>query len=84
MTEIRREMLHHSGVQLGDILFALFKRKRTIVRCAVVGIIAAAAVYFFLSACLTNHRPSCWCGMFWKEARLTRSRRRTLRPRPTT
>ncbi len=33
-------------MKLGDILFALFKRKRTIIVCAVVGIIAAAAVYF--------------------------------------
>ena len=46
MTEIRREPQHHSGVKLGDILFALFKRKRTIMVCAAVGIIAAAAVYF--------------------------------------
>jgi uncharacterized protein involved in exopolysaccharide biosynthesis/Mrp family chromosome partitioning ATPase len=46
MTEIRREPQHHSGVKLGDILFALFKRKRTIVGCAALGIIAAAAVYF--------------------------------------
>ena len=46
MVEIRREPQHHSGVKLGDILFALFKRKRTIVGCAAVGIIAAAAVYF--------------------------------------
>ena len=46
MAEIRREPQHHSGVKLGDILFALFKRKRTIAGCAAVGIIAAAAVYF--------------------------------------
>jgi uncharacterized protein involved in exopolysaccharide biosynthesis/Mrp family chromosome partitioning ATPase len=46
MTEIRREPQHHSGVKLGDILFALFKRKRTIMGCAALGIIAAAAVYF--------------------------------------
>jgi uncharacterized protein involved in exopolysaccharide biosynthesis/Mrp family chromosome partitioning ATPase len=46
MAEIRREPQHHSGVKLGDILFALFKRKRTIMGCAAVGIIAAAAVYF--------------------------------------
>jgi uncharacterized protein involved in exopolysaccharide biosynthesis/Mrp family chromosome partitioning ATPase len=46
MVEIRREPQHQSGVKLGDILFALFKRKRTIVGCAAVGIIAAAAVYF--------------------------------------
>src|SRR5438876_2693538 len=48
MAEIRREIQqHHSGIHLSDILFALFKRKRTIVLCAVVGIIAAAAFYFF-------------------------------------
>jgi len=46
MAEIRREPQHHSGVNLGDILFALFKGKRTIMGCAAVGIIAAAAVYF--------------------------------------
>jgi len=46
MAEIRRETQHHSAMKLGDILFALFKRKRTIIVCAVVGIIAAAAVYF--------------------------------------
>jgi uncharacterized protein involved in exopolysaccharide biosynthesis/Mrp family chromosome partitioning ATPase len=46
MAEIRRELQQHSGVKLGDIFFALFKRKRTIMVCAAVGIIAAAAVYF--------------------------------------
>jgi uncharacterized protein involved in exopolysaccharide biosynthesis/Mrp family chromosome partitioning ATPase len=46
MTEIRRETQHPSGMKLGDILFALFKRKKTIIVCAAVGIIAAAAVYF--------------------------------------
>jgi uncharacterized protein involved in exopolysaccharide biosynthesis/Mrp family chromosome partitioning ATPase len=47
MAEIRGEIQQHqSGIHLGDILFALFKRKRTIVGCAAVGIIAAAAVYF--------------------------------------
>jgi uncharacterized protein involved in exopolysaccharide biosynthesis/Mrp family chromosome partitioning ATPase len=46
MAEIRRETQPHSGVKLGDILFALFKRKRTISICAVAGIIAAGAVYF--------------------------------------
>ena len=46
MTEIRRETQQPSGMKLGDILFALFKRKRTIIVCAMVGIIAAAAVYF--------------------------------------
>jgi uncharacterized protein involved in exopolysaccharide biosynthesis/Mrp family chromosome partitioning ATPase len=46
MAEIRRELQHHSGTKLGDILFALFKRKKTIIVWAVVGILAAAAVYF--------------------------------------
>ena len=46
MAEIQRELQqHHSGIHLSDILFALFKRKRTIMLCAVVGIIAAAAFY---------------------------------------
>src|SRR5216110_2045753 len=48
MAEIRREIQqHHSGIHLSDILFALFKRKGTIILCALVGIIAAAAFYFF-------------------------------------
>src|SRR5438128_703915 len=47
MTEIRRETQQHSGVNLSAILCAVFKRKRTIILCAVVGIIAAAAFYFF-------------------------------------
>ena len=47
MAEIRRETQQHSGVKLSDILFALFKRKRTVLLCAAVGIIAAAAFYFF-------------------------------------
>jgi uncharacterized protein involved in exopolysaccharide biosynthesis/Mrp family chromosome partitioning ATPase len=46
MAEIRRELQQRSGVKLGDILFALFKRKRIIIVCAGVGIIATAAVYF--------------------------------------
>jgi len=46
MAEIRRELQHHSGVALSDILFALFKRKRTIMICAALGFMAAAAVYF--------------------------------------
>src|SRR5437773_6360688 len=46
MAEIRREPQHHSGIHQSDILFALFKRKRTIILCAAVGIIAAATFYF--------------------------------------
>ena len=47
MAEVRQETHHHSGIHLSDILFALFKRKWTIILCALVGIIAAAAFYFF-------------------------------------
>jgi len=46
MAEIRRETPPPTGLKLGDILFALFKRKRTIIVWAAAGIIAAAAVYF--------------------------------------
>src|SRR5256886_5579275 len=46
MLEIRRETQPPSGMKVSDILFALFKRKRTISICAAMGIIAAAAVYF--------------------------------------
>jgi uncharacterized protein involved in exopolysaccharide biosynthesis/Mrp family chromosome partitioning ATPase len=46
MTEIRRETQHPSGMKRGDIFFALFKCKKTIIVCTVVGILAAAAVYF--------------------------------------
>jgi uncharacterized protein involved in exopolysaccharide biosynthesis/Mrp family chromosome partitioning ATPase len=50
MTEIRRDIQHHSSIQLSDILFALFKRKWTIILCALLGVIAAAAVYHFYPA----------------------------------
>src|SRR5215471_1244628 len=46
MAELRRETQHHSGVHLNDILFVLFKRKRTIIVFALLGIVAAAAFYF--------------------------------------
>jgi uncharacterized protein involved in exopolysaccharide biosynthesis len=46
MTEIRRETQQHSGLNLSVILFALFKRKWMIILCALLGIVAAAAVYF--------------------------------------
>ena len=46
MAEIRREPQHHSSIHLSDILFALFKRKWTIILCTLLGIIAAAAYYF--------------------------------------
>jgi len=47
MAEIRRQTEHHSGLKLGDILFALFKRKWTIIVCATLGITAGAALYRF-------------------------------------
>ena len=47
MSEIRREPPHHSGIHLSDLFFALFKRKWTIILCALMGISAAAAFYFF-------------------------------------
>jgi uncharacterized protein involved in exopolysaccharide biosynthesis/Mrp family chromosome partitioning ATPase len=45
MAEIRQETHHHSGIHLSDILFALFKRKWTIILCALVGITAGATFY---------------------------------------
>src|SRR5215475_11485830 len=47
MADVRQETHHHSGIHLSDILFALFKRKWTVILCSAVGIIAAAAFYFF-------------------------------------
>src|SRR6266852_5639030 len=47
MTEIRRETQQHPELKMSDILFALFKRKRTIMLCAALGIVAAAAFYLF-------------------------------------
>src|SRR6266498_4321820 len=46
MTEIRRETQQHSGMNLSAILFALFKRKWSIILLALMVLIAAAAVYF--------------------------------------
>jgi uncharacterized protein involved in exopolysaccharide biosynthesis/Mrp family chromosome partitioning ATPase len=49
MADIRRELQppqHHSGMRVSDILFALFRRKWTIVLCTLLGIAAAAAVFF--------------------------------------
>ena len=50
MADIRRELQpqhHHSGINVSDILFALFRRKWTIVFCTLLGIAAAAAVFFW-------------------------------------
>jgi uncharacterized protein involved in exopolysaccharide biosynthesis/Mrp family chromosome partitioning ATPase len=46
MNPIQRETVHHSGIHLSDIFFALFKRKWTIILCTLLGITGAAAVYF--------------------------------------
>src|SRR5437763_16764296 len=46
MPEHRTEP-EHSNFSLNNILFAIFKRKRTIIGFALFGVIAAAAVYFF-------------------------------------
>jgi uncharacterized protein involved in exopolysaccharide biosynthesis/Mrp family chromosome partitioning ATPase len=48
MANIRPETQqhHHTGIHLSDILFALFKRKWTVILCALLGIIAAVALYF--------------------------------------
>jgi uncharacterized protein involved in exopolysaccharide biosynthesis/Mrp family chromosome partitioning ATPase len=46
MADTRRDPQHPSGIHSSDILFALFKRKRTIIFCTLLGIIAAAAFYF--------------------------------------
>ena len=45
MADTRRQLQHDSGVHLDDILFALFKRKSTVLFCALLGIIAAAGLY---------------------------------------
>lgn len=46
MADTRRQLQHDSGMHLDDVLFALFKRKSTILLCALVGIMAAVALYF--------------------------------------
>jgi uncharacterized protein involved in exopolysaccharide biosynthesis len=49
MAQIQREMQQHppqSAINLNAILFALFKRKGTVLLCAAVGIAASAAFYF--------------------------------------
>ena len=49
MADIRRELQpqhHHSGINVSDILIALFRRKWSIVLCTLLGVVAAAAVFF--------------------------------------
>ena len=52
MAEIRRETQQHSGMHLSDILFALFKRKWTVILCAAGGHHRSGGVLFLLSACV--------------------------------
>src|SRR5207249_9542915 len=49
MPEHRTEP-EHSNFNLSNILFAIFKWKRTIIGFALIGLIAAAVVYFFYPA----------------------------------
>src|SRR6187551_324850 len=46
MADNRRQLQDESGVHLDDVLLALFKRKSTILLCALLGIIAAVSLYF--------------------------------------
>src|SRR5205814_972271 len=48
MADIRRELQpqHHRSGMLSDILFALFRRKWIIVLCTLLGLAAAAAVFY--------------------------------------
>jgi len=46
MADTRHQLQHGPGVHLDDVLFALFKRKSTILLCALLGIIAAVSLYF--------------------------------------
>ena len=50
MTDTRRQLQHESGVHLDDVLFAVFKRKSTVLLCALLGVIAAVTVYFLWPA----------------------------------
>src|SRR5258708_3130494 len=47
MSEFEQEP-HHSGLNLNDILFILFRHKWKIFLCTLTGIVAAAVVYFIL------------------------------------
>ena len=50
MADTQRQPQEDSGLRLSDILFALFKRKWTILFCALLGVIAAAAAHFLWPA----------------------------------
>ena len=80
MAQNRQETHHHSGIRLSDILFALFKRKWTIILCALVGIIAAAAFYFF-DPPVNESQAKLLVRYVLEGAQMTRSRLRKPRPR---
>jgi len=44
MADNRRQLQDESGVHLDDVLFALFKRKSTVLLCVLFGIVAAVAL----------------------------------------
>ena len=47
MAEIRHQQPpYHTGMGANDFLFALFRRKWTIIFCTLLGLVAAAAYYF--------------------------------------
>ena len=50
MANNQRQPQHDSGLRLNDILFALCKRKWTVLLCALLGVIAAAVAYFLWPA----------------------------------
>ena len=56
MNEIRRETQQHSGINLSAILFALFKRKWTVILFRAGGHHRRGNCLFFLSACLRVRR----------------------------
>jgi uncharacterized protein involved in exopolysaccharide biosynthesis/Mrp family chromosome partitioning ATPase len=50
MADTQRQPQDDSGLRLNDVLFALFKRKWTVLLCALLGMIAAAAAWFLWPA----------------------------------
>lgn len=50
MANPQRQPQEDSGLRLSDILFALFKRKWTVLLCALLGVIAAVAAHFLWPA----------------------------------
>ena len=61
----------HSGVNVSEILSAIFKHKGKVLICALIGLIGATVVFFFIHA-NTNPRRSCSSGWYSIEIRSTR------------